>query len=287
MHNLILRTVTGVLFVVVMVASIIYSPVTFSAVFTIIAALTTWEFATIVNRRDDVHINRLICALASAYLFVATWCCGLIFEPMLFVPYLMMLVYLFVSELYRRSEHTLNNLAFTMFSQMYVALPFAMLNYLEFANYNLPGIYVLALFVILWCSDTGAYCTGSLIGKHKLFPSISPAKTWEGSVGGGVLSVAVSVIICYAVCGGCLKGQPFFADTPTPQQFAFWVSFALVVVVFGTWGDLVESLIKRRLGIKDSGHALPGHGGWLDRFDSTLLATPAVVVFLLCFHHLL
>ena len=124
---------------------------------------------------------------------------------------------------------------------------------------------MLAIFVFLWCSDTGAYCTGSLIGKHKLFPRISPAKSWEGSVGGAVVALIAS--------------QVFYSYAPfiTPVE---WAIFALVVVVFGTWGDLIESLLKRQIGIKDSGHILPGHGGMLDRFDSSLLAIPAVFAYL-------
>ena len=129
----------------------------------------------------------------------------------------------------------------------------------------MSSYYILAIFVLLWCNDTGAYCTGSLIGRHKLFPRISPGKTWEGSVGGAVLAVAASQVFAH------------FVPTLTALQ---WAGFAIVVVVFGTWGDLVESLLKRQLGVKDSGNILPGHGGMLDRFDSSLLAIPATVVYL-------
>jgi len=118
----------------------------------------------------------------------------------------------------------------------------------------------------LWASDTGAYCVGSLIGKHPLFKRISPNKSWEGSVGGAVLAIGISMI---------------FAHYDTSLYSALqWAGMALVVVLFGTWGDLVESLMKRQLGIKDSGNILPGRGGMLDRFDSSLIAIPAVALYL-------
>ncbi|MBO4598940.1 MAG: phosphatidate cytidylyltransferase [Bacteroidaceae bacterium] len=122
------------------------------------------------------------------------------------------------------------------------------------------------MFVFLWASDTGAYCVGSLIGKHPLFKRISPNKSWEGSVGGAVLAIGISMIFAHY-------------DTSLYSTLQ-WAGMALVVVVFGTWGDLVESLMKRQLGIKDSGNILPGHGGMLDRFDSSLIAIPAVALYL-------
>lgn len=134
-------------------------------------------------------------------------------------------------------------------------------------NFLLP----LSVFVFLWINDTGAYCTGSLIGRHKLFPRISPGKTWEGSVGGGLLVVAVAAVIGY--WDNRLMGM---AGTSVVE----WMGLGLVIVVFGTWGDLVESLFKRTLGVKDSGRMLPGHGGMLDRFDSSLMAIPAAVIYL-------
>ena len=118
----------------------------------------------------------------------------------------------------------------------------------------------------MWASDTGAYCVGSLIGKHPLFKRISPNKSWEGSVGGAVLAIGISMIFAHY-------------DTSLYSTLQ-WAGMALVVVVFGTWGDLVESLMKRQLGIKDSGNILPGHGGMLDLFDSSLIAIPAVALYL-------
>ena len=116
-----------------------------------------------------------------------------------------------------------------------------------------------------WINDTGAYCTGMLFGKHRLFERISPKKSWEGSIGGGVFSIIAAIVMAH-----------YFPFMP----ISIWIGLALTVVIFGTLGDLTESLLKRTIGIKDSGNILPGHGGMLDRFDSTLMAVPAAVVYL-------
>ena len=281
MKNLIVRTVTGLLFVAVLVGSIVFSPYTFGLMFLIITGLSTIEFCSIVNRRDDVQVNTFITTLARCCLFVGTYASALGYADFVlalpfaaFMPYIITMVYLTISCLYVNRQNALATWAFTMMSQVYVALPFALLCMLSFMPYPMGPlrtvyvwIYPLAVFLFLWCSDTGAYCVGSLLGKkipYRLFPSISPNKSWVGSVGGCVLTVAAAFVV------SC------FDSTLTWAQ---WIGFGLVVCVFGTWGDLVESQIKRQLGIKDSGNILPGHGGMLDRFDSSLLAIPAALVY--------
>ncbi|KAA6305037.1 Phosphatidate cytidylyltransferase, partial [termite gut metagenome] len=187
-----------------------------------------------------------------------------------FIPYLLLIIYLLISELYLKRENPPANWAYTMLSQFYVALPYALLNVLAFqydyaansVDYN--PVIPLSIFIFIWLNDTGAYCVGSLIGKHKLFKRISPRKSWEGAIGGGALAIASSFVFAH-----------FFPVLSIIQ----WVGLALTVVVFGTWGDLTESLLKRQLGVKDSGNILPGHGGMLDRFDSALLAIPAAVIY--------
>lgn len=275
--NLITRTLTGILFVVVMVGGVLYSPITCVLLFLLITLLSVWEFSGLVNARQDVQVNRFITTLAAVCLYLGFfgYAAGVGAAVPLFVPWLLSMIYLLVTELYLGRENPLNNWAYSMMAQIYVALPFSLLSLLLFQPAGgvvavdpspRAGAYlILNIFVFLWCSDTGAYCCGSLLGKHKLFPSVSPGKTWEGSVGGGLLTVAASQLVA--------------AYFPVLSAWQ-WAGFALVVVVFGTWGDLVESLMKRRLGIKDSGNILPGHGGMLDRFDSSLLAIPAVVCYL-------
>lgn len=275
MKNLVQRTITGVLFVAILVGGILFSPLTFGLLFMLITALSVWEFARLVNQRADVAVNPFITTLGGVYLFLAIYCyCTEATDARIFIPYLLILIYLLVSELYLKQPSPMNNWAYSLMSQLYVALPFALLCVLAFQRnavesdsspISFNAILPLSVFIFNWSNDTGAYCTGMLFGRHRLFERISPKKSWEGSVGGGIISVIVSLIMAH-----------FFPFLSTLQ----WVGFALVVVVFGTWGDLVESLLKRQLGIKDSGNILPGHGGMLDRFDSTLLAVPAVVLYL-------
>jgi len=163
-----------------------------------------------------------------------------------------------------------------MMSQLYIALPLSLLNVLAY-RWNGTGVQYtyltpLSVFVFLWINDAGAYCVGSLLGRHKLFPRVSPGKSWEGSIGGGLLVIAVAVLVWH------LTEQ--YGVNDLGLSAVEWAGLGLVIVIFGTWGDLIESLFKRTLGIKDSGNILPGHGGMLDRFDSTLMAVPAAVVYL-------
>ena len=274
--NLITRTITGVLFVAIMVTCFL-RPVGMVFVFALITSLSLWEYTGLVNKNKGTSVNRFISTVAGTYFFlaVAGVNSGFIATNAVFVPYLLTIVYLFVSELYTKAKDPINNWGYTMFGQMYIALPLSMINVLAFrqADNQIYFYYLLPLsvFIFLWTNDTGAYCSGSLFGKHKLFPRISPAKSWEGSIGGGILVLLVAVLIGY------LESQ---SDAPINLTIPQWLGLGLVVVVFGTWGDLVESLFKRTLGIKDSGNILPGHGGMLDRFDSSLMAIPASVVYL-------
>ena len=251
------------------------NPVAMAVLFALVTGLTIWEFTGLVNEHvEDTTINRVICTVAGVWFFLSMYgfCCGIVHSAVFFA-YLFTIVYLFISELYLKQKNPINNWAYTTLSQMYIALPFSLINVLAFMgdkdgdihyNYVIP----LSVFIFLWINDTGAYCAGSLLGKHKLFPRISPGKSWEGSIGGAVFVAIAAYIISQL--------SPATAQL-SPLQ---WIGLGLVVVVFGTWGDLVESLFKRTIGIKDSGNILPGHGGMLDRFDSSLMAIPAAAVYL-------
>ena len=272
MKNFIVRTITGVLFVAILVTCF-FEAKAMIALFALITGLTLWEYSGLVNQWDDIQVNRFISTVAGVYLFLAMagYCIGMT-TGSVFIPYLITVLYLIISELFTKAPNPINNWAYTMFGQMYIALPLSTINILAFQtgqtvtyNYILP----LSVFIFLWVNDTGAYCTGSLIGRHKLFPRVSPGKSWEGSIGG-----AVFVLIAAAIIGWLT------ADTETSISIPIWMGLGLVVVVFGTLGDLVESLFKRTLGIKDSGNILPGHGGMLDRFDSSLMAIPASVIYI-------
>lgn len=276
MNNLILRALTGIVFVAVLVGGTLFSPITFTVLFAAITGLTVWEFSTNVNNHAGASVNRLINTVAAVYLFVAFggFCADYV-PSKAFIPYLISVVYLLVSELYLQKPDPLKNWAYAFASQMYVALAFSLLNVLAFRYDALTNrtmfepIYPLSIFLFLWTSDTGAYCCGSLLHKRfpaKLFERISPNKSWVGSIGGGVLCLVVAYVL--------------WQVAPNLLTLPQWMGLGITVCIFGTWGDLVESLFKRQLGIKDSGNILPGHGGMLDRFDSSLLAIPAAVLYL-------
>lgn len=270
MKNFIQRAITGIIFVAVLIGCIIGSPFSFGILFAIISGMATYEFCNLVNKQEDVDINRNICTLGSVFLFFCFFYYGI--NPTdtgIFIPYLILLVYLMISELYLKKSNPIHNWAYSILSQVYVGLPFALLNVLAFQSIEATSYYQfilpLSIFIFIWINDTGAYCTGMLFGKHRLFERISPKKSWEGSIGGAVFCIAAAFALAHWV--------------PVMNTMG-WIGMALTVVIFGTWGDLTESLMKRHLGIKDSGNILPGHGGMLDRFDSAIMAIPATVVYL-------
>ena len=270
--NFLQRAITGVIFVAVLVGCILGGPISFTILFALISALTINEFGNIVNRMEHTRMNKPISILAGLFLFLCFGYIGVVpGANEIFIPYLFLILYLFISELYKKQSNPLNNWAYAMMSQIYIALSFALLNVLAYhssatesvSQYN--PILPLSIFIFNWVNDTGAYCTGMLFGKHRLFERISPKKSWEGSIGGAVFSIIAAIVLAH-----------FFTFLST----GVWIGLGLTVVVFGTWGDLTESLMKRTLGIKDSGNILPGHGGMLDRFDSALMAIPAAVFYL-------
>lgn len=276
MKNFIIRAITGIFFVAAIVVSFI-NQLAMTFLFAIVTGLTIWEFTGLVNERDGVDTNRLICTVAGVYFFIAViGFCSELTPSTVFIPYLITVVYLMITELYAKNPDPIHTWAYTMMSQMYIALPFSMLGVLAFRGSHEGVVYSwvapLSVFVFLWINDTGAYLCGSLLGKHKLFPRISPGKSWEGSIGGFVFVSAIAVLIWHLA-------ESYGYNDLSLNAYE-WVGLGLVVAVFGTWGDLVESLFKRTIGIKDSGNILPGHGGMLDRFDSSLMAMPAAVVYL-------
>ena len=271
MNNFIVRTITGVIFVTAIVVCFL-KPVAMVFLFSLVTGMTVWEFAGLVNKRENVQINQFISSVAGVLLFLAmaVHARGLDTLNLAFMPWLATIIYLLVSELYLKAKDPISNWAYTMMAQLYIALPFSLLNVLafQFTNCDLPWLLPLSVFIFLWVNDTFAYLSGLTlhgIFPWKLFPSVSPKKTWIGSIGGCIFTLLAAIAIWYV--------------QPGTLSLLQWLGFAAVVVVSGTFGDLVESHLKRQLGIKDSSHILPGHGGLLDRFDSSLLAIPAVTVY--------
>jgi len=194
---------------------------------------------------------------------------------LLVIPALLILV----TELYRRQERPFDSLAHTFFGIMYVGIPFSLFPFAAFSRTGFssilphpdivfsPGL-IIGFLLLLWTYDTGAYLTGIAFGKHRLMERISPKKSWEGFFGGLVITVGVAWLL-----------SEWFGLVSTTG----WIIIAVIIAVAGTYGDLTESMLKRSLGVKDSGSLLPGHGGLLDRFDSALFSFPLVYLFITLF----
>lgn len=278
MKNLILRSLTGIVYVGIIVGAILLGGwwfVGFICLFTVLALV---EFYQLTNAADGGENSTalvvdvaggLVLAFGIATLNVAEL--SMFYTSVLggtfFLIYLFYLLARMILQLYSREPSPLNNLAYSFMGQMYIALPLGLLSMFN----TLPDgrALLLAMFIMIWLNDTGAFLVGSLIGKHPMFPRISPKKSMEGLVGGFAFTIASAFVFKYCF------GQWF--------ESIDIVSLAImgaVVSAFATWGDLVESLIKRTLGVKDSGKLMPGHGGILDRIDSLLLVGPATLLFL-------
>ena len=233
--NFIVRTITGTLFVAIMVAGFL-NPRAMVFLFALITGLSMWEYTGLVNGIDDVRVNRFISTVAGVYLFlaVAAWRMGVVANFIIVVPYLLTIVYLFVSGLFTCNKNPVADWAYTMLGQMYVALPLSMINILAFEvdgqwGVSFDPLLPLSIFIFLWTNDSGAYCCGSLLGKHKLFPRVSPGKSWEGSIGGCVLVLAVAALIGWWANSGEMTHQ---------LSIAAWMGLGLVVVVFARWETL-------------------------------------------------
>ena len=276
MSNFVQRTLSGAVYVGLVVASILVHPVFFSVLFVFVTMLAVREYHHLIHSDRFLTLVSTISAgvmfFGSAFCFLITTYYNDIIISILVGLYLYLVLFTLISELFRKAENPIHNWGNYLVSQVMIALPFSMMCFVMYANAYL----LLALFVLIWLNDSGAYCVGSLMakrkgGNHKMFPRVSPGKSWEGLIGGAVVAVGVGAMLAYL--GWFNRLNPL-------NVYAVGIVFALVVVVFGTLGDLMESLMKRTIGVKDSGKFLPGHGGVLDRFDSILLATPAVCLLL-------
>jgi len=266
MNNFVKRTLSGILFVSLTAGCILLSSYAFLIVFAVIVGIVVSEFQKLTNQQSDVNVNLWLSVVGAVLLFVSSFLYASQTLPYLvFSLYGMYLVAVLVLELYRQKLNPLHNWAYFILGQVFIALPFSLLNFvLYMADYQ--PIILLSLFVTIWVNDTGAYLVGVSIGKHRLFERISPKKSWEGFVGGALAAL--------------LSGYVFSLLIPE-ISLVEWFVLSEIVVVFATFGDLIESLMKRTVHVKDSGNIMPGHGGLLDRFDSMLLVTPVVFIYLI------
>jgi phosphatidate cytidylyltransferase len=269
LKNFTQRTITGLLYVAVIIASVYLHPLAFILVFTVIMVLAMAEFYRLITT-DDIKpqvimgIGTGIVMLASTF-FIAS---GILPLQILSVPVLLIFL-LFFFELFHRNGKLSNNLAYTCFGLIYVSLPLSLLPFLGYPRGLLEGYtpdIILGYLILLWIYDTGAYIVGSFTGRHKIMENISPAKSWEGFFSGLIISIGVAFAV---------------AELFPVLNRTDWIIIAALTVVTGTLGDFFESGLKRNAGVKDSGNLLPGHGGMLDRIDSVLLSVPFVFIFLL------
>jgi len=278
------RTATGLTFGAVMISGCLYSPLTCTILFLLITLLCLWELSghvliqdgtKLVNTMRQTHLIGigfffpLIVALV--FIFNKDWAMPLVY----FFPLIAFLFFLF--ELFGKSAKPFDNLGFIFLGLIYIGMPFSLLIWICSSPIEQFGgvgnQFILATLFMVWASDVFAYLIGSQIGKTKMFPRISPNKTWEGTLS-GVAGAILTGYLCSLV----------FTDLTFP--LSFWIGLAFVCTIFGILGDLVESMLKRSLGIKDSGNLLPGHGGFLDRFDAFIFVIPFVYTYLVVYFQL-
>jgi len=273
LNNFWSRTITGAVFAAAILGSILFSRAAFAVLFFGVTLVALNEFYGLLNATKKVQMQAVAGTIGVSVLYISFALVAMeVIDKEFLLINLMIPLLIFISELFQKNETPILNIALTLLGILYVGLPFSLLTW--FFNPELiagayhPGL-LLGFFVILWTSDTFAYLTGVLFGRHRLFRRISPKKSWEGSIGGFVFGLLASLI---------------FSKLFSEFDLINWLIMATLIIVFGTFGDLSESMLKRSLNIKDSGKILPGHGGFLDRFDAALLAAPAVFVYMNLIH---
>lgn len=269
--DLLTRMMTAFVFLAVMITGIFYSINSLFLLFLLINILAIWEYQTLidlypVNNHPLPFEEKMIITTVSGiiYTVVGGACLGLI--SIQNVAWVLPIVsFLFIKELFSGAPNPFIRLSLNLTGILYLTLPLALVN--GIANYGdeFTPVRILGILLLISVNDTGAYFAGRQFGKTKLFERVSPKKTWEGSIGG-----AIAVFIVMYLVDNILGG---FTSTE-------WLGIAIIAIIFGGIGDLIESLLKRSLGVKDSGNILPGHGGILDRFDAFIFAIPFIFSFL-------
>lgn len=266
MKNLITRALTGLVFVAVIVSAIWFDAYSFFVLFCVITGLTIWELYGLLYGKEVNVIIRSTHVLGGVYLFASTFMYKYgIAGGDIFLPYLLFILAVFITELYYKADNPIANWGNSLLVQVYAAGSFTLLNLIAIEELVYSCVLILAILAFVWINDTGAYLVGSTLGKRRLFERISPKKSWEGFFGG------ILFVVLFAYLLSC-----YFTEI----AWYNWLGLSVITVVFATWGDLTESLLKRTLKIKDSGKLFPGHGGILDRFDSIIMAIPAAYIYI-------
>lgn len=265
-NNLTQRIITGVLGAAAIITGLCLSEWAFFAIFFIICFFTLREFYQVIAA-DGVTAETIPGMFIGAFIFVVSFLIARgESNPALYLLVFPLISLVFVLKLYKKGERRpFTNIAFTILGLLYIAVPLSLVNFIAYEEGRYNFEIVLGMLLMLWATDTGAYFAGTYLGKTKLFPRVSPKKTWEGFAGGAILSLVFAFGL----------SRYFFSI-----DVIDWFAICTLLIIFGTFGDLVESLLKRSIEIKDSGSVLPGHGGFLDRFDSLLIAVPFIVAYL-------
>ena len=271
MKTFLVRTVTGILFITVVITSILFSDkvdMLMFNVFLVFTCIALYEYRNLLLQKNIKLSLFFFYAISLMLYFILSFneLRNLMPTISLFSLILVMFLLLFIVELFRKQENPFIIIAYSILGIVWIVFPFSLINHIPSMLYG-GKFFLLSIFLFVWMYDTFAYCVGSLLGKHRLMPRISPKKSWEGAIGAAVLTM----------------GFAFFMPkifTMLPLTAFQWVLFAAILVVASTLGDLAESMFKRQLSVKDSGTILPGHGGILDRFDSILFVIPFVILYL-------
>lgn len=261
------RAITGAVFITVLIGSALAGATIFTIFFSAVGVWCLYEFFGMVRQQQDVLPVTAIGILTAILLGSLLGLHHLEMLPLRYTAIIIPCISLiFIVPLYRGNAKPFHDISYTLTGLLYTAFPFFCFVALGFIRGNYHAHIPLGFLFMLWSNDTGAYLVGRSIGRTKLFERISPNKTWEGFLGGLAFAMGVAAVLSH-----------FYPVLPLWQ----WLVMGFIIGTFGTLGDLVESMLKRTLGVKDSGNILPGHGGLLDRFDGLLIAAPLVWIFLL------
>ncbi|MES2808814.1 MAG: phosphatidate cytidylyltransferase [Bacteroidota bacterium] len=261
------RAITGFFFIIVMLGSVLLGAYVFSGFFLLLSLFALWEFYGLV-KKAGIKPNLPTGILNGVAIFVIF---ALLNAPAetdlhkLIVLLPVTLCTVFIQELFKKHQAPFTNIGYTYLGLIFTIVPFTFFHALAYIGGTFNFHYPMAFLLMLWANDTGAYLVGSKLGKTKLFERHSPKKTWEGLIGGIVITALAAYVI-----------NLYFADLALMQ----WIWVGVIISCFGTTGDLIESMFKRSIDVKDSGGILPGHGGLLDRFDGLLIAAPIVYAYL-------
>lgn len=267
MRKLLTRALSGIVFVCVLIFSILYSKISFISLFFILMVFCLYEFKKMIELKSIFpYILGVLIFIYGNVLNVEDLPSKEIFEYVGSALYLMIFI-TFASILFAKKEEVISHLGKIFLSIIYIVVPFTLMVQIPFlnSNFNYVNTTILGVFILIWINDTFAYIVGNFFGKHKLLERISPNKTIEGFVGGMIFTFIASVLLATNF------------DALTTVQ---WIVIAGIVSIFGVLGDLIESMFKRQAGVKDSSNFIPGHGGFLDRFDSVIFAAPFIFIYL-------